>query len=469
MAKLVSKHCPTCGAPLPFAADARQVVCQYCGNLIHIEWTRQVPQPQGPSMTLYVKPPNTGAVTWIIVLTTLLPVLFGGAISAISAISTMKRSQAIMAQVGAGANPTSVAETFPVTCGMNQRLEIVGKTFTGSGTLVTGNINCKLLIKDCQLTGDVVVEAEHLIEVTIENSTLVGRDAALKLGSNSKVKATRNSVIRGREAGILGGLNLEVSLTDSRAEGEEVGIRTESNLKLDTKNSTLVGKDYGVRSGSSMKLNMTGGTVSGVHAALSTDSNLELAMRGGVMQGTEIAVLVSEYSADLRLSHGVQIVAREAAVKVGSNLKMEVEDSLIDGREVGVDVANNLKLKLGPKGKIHGGSIGIRAGYNVELSMRQASLQSEAVAFCGAHSMSLESRGSTITGSKDALRLERKPNGLSLTDTKVTGNLNYAGGGCSLADVADRPAPSPAVARRRPASTPPATAPRRARPSGGAR
>jgi hypothetical protein len=441
MARLVSKNCPTCGAPLPFAPDAKQVVCQYCGNLIQIEWTRHVPQPQGPSMTLYVKPPTPSYVIWIIVLTTVIPTVLGiiisivGVVGSVSATRTtvlFPGSQLNLRQLTGGTDPSATVQNFPVTCGMNQEIQIVGKVYKGTGTLITGGINCKILIKDSQLTSDIIVEGKNLVDVTIENSTLTGNEVAIKYEMNSKVRITKNSVVRGKEAAILGGLNAEISIADSRVEAEESAIRCDSNPKMETKNATITGKEYGVRSGVNLKLTMTGGAINGARAALIAEMNLDLEMRGGVMQGAEVGLLVSEGNADLKTSKGARFVGREAAIKVGSNLKMESEETVVDSREIGIETEHNPKLKLEKNTKIHGGNIALKVGYNMELSMRQASVKSEGIGICMGYNTKIQARGSTIEGSQDALRATRRPDDLTLVDTKIVGKQNFSGKGCDV-------------------------------------
>lgn len=419
MVRLVAKNCPSCGAPLPLTPNAREVPCSYCGNVIHIEWTAKAPPPTQAPYTLYVRPPTSTAWIWVVVMSTVLPVLIGLVIAVMSVVSTTQT----VSRVVNGVAPTVMEGpvTFPVTCGMNRELKIVGQKFVGSGTLITGEVNCKLTIKDSELTADVIVLAKNVVEVTIENSRLIGREAAIKSEMNTKIRVTKQSFVSGKEAGIHAGVNTELSVADSRIEGDELGVRGDSNLRVEIRQGTIAGKQIGLRSGSNLKLTMVGGSINGTRGGLVTDMNLTLSMRGGLIQAFETAVSVSDANAELELEKGAKLTAREVALKVGTNLSLVVDDALIEAAEVAVETGHNPKFELRDKSRITGKNFAIRAGHNLHLSARGATISSDEVAICGEYNAELSARQSRISGKKAALRFVRRPSVQNLVASEVIG------------------------------------------------
>lgn len=414
MAKLASRKCPNCGAPITLSAGVNDVPCGYCGNVIHVEWGKKPPtQAQKPPLTVYVRP-GLGFLPLVILLGALLPVgipLFLAFAPALKSVASEVAAEAGLA-----------ASTFPMNCGLNQSLSIVGQTFEGEGTLITGEINCKIKIKNSKLKGDLVVDAKNLVEVTLENSTLEGREAAVRLGMNSKVFATKKSVLKGEDAGIVVGINSEVSLDDSSVEGAEHGVRADTNAKLTGTRSKIVGKEYGIRASHNLGIEGRELVVQGSRAALEAAVNTKLDLRGGAFEGTESAIRVKGSNVELNLTRKARLTARETAVKVESNLKLEMEDALIDGGEVGVDAGTNPKLSLGPRARIHGGQIALKVGVNLELDMRSATLESEGVALCAPFNIEIQARESVIRAGADAFRFQRRPRELALETTAVTGS-----------------------------------------------
>jgi hypothetical protein len=320
---------------------------------------------------------------------------------------------------------------FPVTCGMNQEITIVGRKFEGEGTLITGDINCKIKIKDSTLKADVVVLAKNLVEISVENSRLEGKEAAVKLGMNSKLFASRNTSLKGEESGVAGGINSEVTLTDSSVDGGETGLKADVNFKLQATNSRISGKEYGIRGSSNFDLEGKQLTVLGNRAAIEGEVNLKARLRGGLIEGGQIGIHTKGPNTKLELSRGARIKAREVALKTGSNLEIDMEDAEIDGGEQGIETDVNPKLNLGPKARIHGTQLAIKAGVNLELQMRSATLDSESVALCAPFNIEVQARDSTIRGGSDAFRFQRRPNQLELIQTNVSGLQLFTARGCS--------------------------------------
>jgi len=427
MPSVSNQSCPNCGAPLPVQKAATQITCQFCGNVIRVEWTRQVPAMAQP-LTLYVPPTVASAQ---LLLRVLVPVGLAMAFSVYHFafnfnLTIQSPIQQIVQKAGLG------TVTFPATCGLNQELEIIGQTYEGDGTLITGDVNCKVHIKDSKLKGTVVVLAKNLVEVTVENSTLTGTEAAIKTEMNSKIDAKRNSVILGKVAAIDAGLNTGVTLTDSRVEGQELGIKTALNFELTAKGASIVGKQYAVRSEGNMKASLTGTNARGERSALFTGYNLELEMHGGKLEGNEAALTTTDANANIRLSDGAEFVAKETALKTGSNLELSMEDATLRAEETAIDAGVNPKLHLSAKARITGKRFALKLGHNLELEMRNATIDSDQVALCTAMNAQITARDSTIRGGIEAFRMQRKPEQLELVSTQVTGRQNFSGKGCSL-------------------------------------
>jgi LSD1 subclass zinc finger protein len=200
VAKVTAKNCPKCGAPLALQRGISDVQCQYCGTVVHVEWDKKPPvNPQPQQMaTIYVAPSLPAFVPVLIALAALVPIagsLFAFFASGVTNVATNAFN-------AAGVKPPSVLTTsLPATCGLNQEVNIVGQKFEGPGPLITGEINCKVKIKDSTLKSDVVVLAKNLVEVTIENSTLEGKEAAVKLSMNSKLFGKKQAIIKGQGGG----------------------------------------------------------------------------------------------------------------------------------------------------------------------------------------------------------------------------------------------------------------------------
>ena len=418
MPKLRTHACPTCGAPLPLTPGAVDVRCQYCGNVIHVEW-RRPPARQMMPQTVYVPQRSYAWVIWVIVLTSVVPVLIPLLVFLVPLV--------FRAATEVGVVKTS----FPVTCGLNDELTLVAQTYEGTGTLITGEVNCKLRIKDCKLKGDVVILAKNLVDIALENSELTGKTAAVRIEMNSKLSATGKTSIKGEEAGIIAGMNAQVSLEDSSVEGGEAGIVAQHNCKLTAARSRIIGGEKGLVSGSNLSVDARELTVQGRDEAIETESNPTLKLRGGTLEGQRFAVRVASSNAKLDLSHGARVTAKETAIQTGAVLKLDGEDYVIDGGEVGVDVPSNATITLGPKAKIHGGQFGVRTGSNLELYLRSASIESESVALCASSNAQVRARDSSIQGGAGALRFSRRPDPLELPGTRISGAQQFNARGCS--------------------------------------
>jgi LSD1 subclass zinc finger protein len=431
MAKVTAQKCPKCGAPLVLKRGISDVACEYCRTVVHVEWGKKPPAEQPPPLTIYVSNPLPAFVPVLIALGLLLP-LGGGALAFLTSLLGGAASTAVQAVQVAGlpvAGP--VTTSLPATCSSNREILISGQKFEGPGPLITAESTCKVKIKDSTLKSDVVILAKNLAEITVENSTLEGKEAAVKLVMNSKLFAKKKAVIKGQETAVLAGVNSEISLEEASIEGAETAILADSNLNLSGTKSKIAGKEFGVRStGSNLTISGKELAVKGSRAAIESDVNLTLELRGGSIEGDEAAVRMKGANADIKLSRSASIKGREVAIKGDTNLTLDMEDALVDAVEVAVESGVNPKLTLGPKARIHGKRIALKVGINLELEMREAAIESEGIAVCAPFNVEIETRDSKITGGSEAFRFERRPNLLELTQTTVTGKQKFNGRGC---------------------------------------
>jgi LSD1 subclass zinc finger protein len=429
VAKITAKSCPKCGAPLALQRGVSDVQCQYCGTIVHVEWGKKAPaEPQPHQMaTIYVANP-TGVVPVVIVMGVLLPILFSVIAFIVSGVSSVATSAINAAGVQ---TPSILAKSLPATCGLNQEIAIVGQKFEGPGPLVTGEINCKVKIKDSTLKSDVVILAKNLVEVTVENSTLEGKEAAVKLGMNSKLFAKKKTSLKGEEAAIRAGVNCEVTLDDARVDGGEIGISTDSNMKLFATKSSVSGKDYGIKaSGYNVTIEGKELTMRGARAGIEGEGNIKLDLRGGLIEGDEAAVNFKSSNGELKLSRSARVKGREVAVKGESNMTVEMEDATIESADIAIDAKSNHKLSVGPKAKLVGKRIAVKAESNFELDMRQGTIESDSVAICVPFNLEIRARDSTIRAGADAFRFQTKPGELELIGTSVTGQQRFDAKGC---------------------------------------
>jgi hypothetical protein len=421
MATLAAKKCPNCGAPVPRTPGQLEATCQYCGNLVQFE------APRAATLLRPATASRSGVAARVVLA---LVVTLAG-LGAVVGFAVFRSQVVSVADVAGGLKlPFATTQDFPLTCGLNQELLIENRKFDGSGTLVNADINCKIKIKNSTLKGDIVVRAKNLVEVSVENSVLEGKETAVKLEMNSKLFASKKSQLLSPDTAVDAGINTEISLDDSTIVGGETGIKADTNFKLRASKSTVKGKKFAIRGDNSVdvegrELSLVGGRV-----ALESEINLKADLRGGSVEGGEAAIHLKGPNAELKLSNSARLSARETALKTSSNLSLEMEDALIDGGEIGVDTEVNPKLKLGQKARIHGKQIALKVGVNLELDMRGASLESEGVALCAPFNIEISARDSTIRGATGAFRFQRRPNELTLTQTTVTGAQLFSARGC---------------------------------------
>ncbi|MCC6215700.1 MAG: hypothetical protein IT376_12620 [Polyangiaceae bacterium] len=425
MARVFKKLCPNCGAPLPLERGAADVPCQYCGQTIHVEWTKQAPPPTGvPRTTLYVNPASGRAHMFVIAAATFVPVLGGGVFAGLAAFRARARDV-----VALGLQAGGVGEvTLPFTCAPNQSVEIVGKTFEGKGTVLQAGALCKITIRDSKLKGDVVVAGETSVELTIVNSTLEGATTAVKLDSNARVIVKGQSVVKGGEQAIEVGANAKLEVEDSRLEGVSAGVHAGPNLAVQARGGTITARDHALRASMNAKVNGRQLVLRGGRTAIEAEHNLGVEVSGSTFEGGEAAIR-AKLNPKLKLSGGTKATAKENAIDAGSNLEIDAEDTTLDGGDVGARAESNAKLRLGTKSRLHGRKVALQAGLNLELTIRDATVESEGAAVCASYNAEITGKAGTIRG-REALRFTRAPRSLELDGTTVVGARNLRASGC---------------------------------------
>lgn len=432
MAQVVSRNCPTCGAPLPLRRGVSNVTCTYCNNSIHIEWAKR-PLSNADPRTVYVAP-QSGTVPLLIGLAAAGVFTIGIAAVAISESTRQNSNTAVESLVGLAdrddADRNDSVSQFPVTCGLNQQLSIVDRTFEGPGPLITGNVNCRILIKNSTLKSDVIVRAKNLTEVTIENSTLEATRVAVELEMNATMLAKAKSRIVGKEAAVESGPNGKLRVEDSSLEGGEVAVAAGLNFELDARNGKLVGNSAAIKASTNLTIKARDTEFSGKRHAIVSETNLTLEMRGGSARAKEAAVLATGYNAKLTLTHGATLAASETAVDANGNLKLSMDASRIEGGEVGLAAKNNAELDLRNESRISGKRGAVRLELNPRVTLRDSTLySSEGSALCGAHNAEIEARKSKLEG-KTALAFARKPRKLELLGSTTTGRQDFSARTC---------------------------------------
>lgn len=429
MAQVVSRTCPTCGAPLPLKRGVSDVTCTYCNNSIHIEWAKR-PPPDADPRTVYV-PPQTNAAPLLV------GVLLTGVVGIGIAAATINAATSTSSPVVLGVDKLqnvvgggSEVSDFPVSCGLNQQLTIVDRTFEGPGPLITGNVNCKILIKNSTLKSDVIVLAKNLTGVTIENSTLEASRVAVEMEMNASVVAKAKSRLVGKEAALDSGPNGKLRLEDSTIEGGEVGVMAGLNFELDARNSKLTGSEAAIKGSSNLSVRARDSSLSGKRNGIAAETNLVVELRGGAVDAREAAIATTGYNAKLTLTHGAKLSAKETAIRGGGNLELTMDDARIEAGEVGVAAKNNAHLDLRNGSRISGKRAAATLEHNARVSLRDSTLHSSAgTALCGSHNAEIEARKSKLEG-KTALAFARKPRKLELVETTPTGKQNFGSNTC---------------------------------------
>jgi hypothetical protein len=439
--------------------DVSDLTCTYCGNAVHVERDKAAFTRMGPSRgnTVYVNPNAGKQLVWIIVLTTVLPILIPIGIG-VAALGKSVLGSRIM--------------SLPATCENNGEMTVTGKTFDGKGPVITAGINCKITIKDCHFKSDVVVKGGQNLELKIINSTLEGSDAAIDLEEvNTKIEISEKSEIKGKDGIRATNHNLEVSIKDSKIVGVDNGIAAKQGFKLKATNVEISGKLSAIEGGdnpelelhqvkltsagtavianNNLKIDADGSTIDGgevgVHAkynfkgnlkkkssivskkgtAVDADSNVEITLDDSSLDGGE-AALHGPSNLHLKVTKKSRVHATGTVVEGESNPEVLVDDGIIEGGDTAITSSVNGKIKVVKGGRITATKLAIDGKQNLEVDVQGGTIDSPGVAIAASFNTEIRMKKGTIKGGTAAFSFDRKPNVLDLgPEAVVTGAQKF--------------------------------------------
>jgi hypothetical protein len=404
--KVEAQLCPQCSAPLKIGPTDTDVKCQYCGNSIRIERAKPPPVQMPSAHTVYVDPAAGRAVSRIIWLSVAIPMLVPLAVTFGPWIARRLKS--------AG------GVSFPVTCALNDELEISDVTFRGTGTLINAELNCKLTIKNSRLTGDVVVKSGGSATITIEGSTLEGTHTALELGINDHVRASKNSALKSADAAIEGGLNLDLTLEDTKIEGGPAAVRGSLNTQVTATRAEIVGRDAAFEVGNNGKLKLSQVTARAA-TAVTAGFNLELSADRSTLRGETKGAIHGENNTKVKLRNKTSVFAKRVGVEGTNALEIGIDDSTIEAGETAIRGRSNAKVALSKQARVKGATIAISVDDNLDLTADESTVESAGTAVQTDGAARIDVEGSTIRGGVNAFAMKRAPALFSVKNTTVAG------------------------------------------------
>jgi hypothetical protein len=414
--KLTAEQCPQCSAPLSVGPNDTDVKCHYCGNSIRIERAKPPTEiGQAPSFhTLYVDPNVGRGISHLVWLGVAVPVLVPLFVTLGPFVARHLKS------IG--------GTSFPTTCGLNEELDISGTTFSGSGTLINAELNCKVNIKNSRLTGDVVVKSSINATITLENSTIEGRQTALELGTNGHVRAVGNSSIKSAGGnGIEGGVNLEITLEDSKIETGRVAVHGDVNTSVSALRAEIAGQDAALELGNNGKLKLAQTTVRG-GTAVTGAYNLEINADRATFRGEQKWAIHGGNNAKVRLRNKSALFAKRNGIEGDQGLEIIVDDSTVEAGDIGIRGVGNAAITINRQGKVKGTQTAISAGNNLELATDQGTIESQGIAVEADGSARIDAQDSTIRGGASSFALKRAPSAFSVKNTTIVGSQNFPKG-----------------------------------------
>ena len=244
-------RCPGCGAPLKAPPDStvhHLVTCSFCNAQVEVEPDHGpahpsaqygspqpfgAPSPYGPTAPFAPRTPQRLRFNPIGII---LPVVFLGVFAVPALIAGSHGGLG-------GLIRKFQSDPFPITCALNETIELDGKTSTRTDTLIDASQNCKIKISNCKLKGATIIRAQHNAEISIDKSNLESTGDGIETGFNAKIQLDNASVIKAAGTGIHAGANGNVQVRSaSRIESQGVAVHIDANPVLTVQNSTLQGK-----------------------------------------------------------------------------------------------------------------------------------------------------------------------------------------------------------------------------------
>lgn len=443
--KVVPAKCPTCGANLPIPPGVPQVVCRYCQNVIHVEHRKPPPEvrPFGspgamPSRTLYIDPDvhkASKAIAWIIFGACLLPVLIP--------IFIVVGPWAVRSFKGK-------VKPFPVTCGLNEEVEVSGN-FETTGPIVTSVAhNCKLHIKNAKLKGSTLIKTETFnMELTLENVTIETTETMIHAGSNLKVKMhgstltsagpvfdsdsnmeldVDNTTIESKgAAAVKSKHNLKVRMEGGKIHGKKAGIDTDANLQLTMKKGAEIAASDGpaVKASSSVKVEADGGKIDG---GFLVTSGADIVATGLTLTAKEKAITATS-SLKLDWTEGSITSASDVAIDGDSSMDLTLINTKVQGATTAIQCESSSKIKASKKTRIIGlNGYGVVTSSNSEVVLNDAALEAGMKAFKGTVNTKIKlAQGARMAGKKGGVDAEGN------LEVEATGATLEGGSGPGLA------------------------------------
>jgi hypothetical protein len=408
---LKEHRCPSCHAPLPVGPQDASVTCRYCGNTITIERAKppKIPSPTPPLQPVLYVPPRSTSVAPVLGAIAFLVVAVGG----ISAL-----------RLGA-----SHLVTFPATCPVNGTLTISGKTFKGTGTVIEAGANCTVTIERSTLDSDgPIVKGGGNLTLKIVGSTLTSKTEALELDANAKVRIEGDSRIQGHDAALKADANLRLSVERSVLSSDRATIDVAPNAEMTFASSEITSNDEAIVTKSNAKIVAKGLVIKAKETGIRFDSsNGELDARNTTITAGGSSIR-AEFGADLKLSDACSLTSErnDAILASGSNTKLRMSDSKVQGKLTGARLGVNAKVQLQRNASIVGEQAALSADSNLELTVDGATIKSSGVAVQGSSNARIRVlAGSTVQGTP-AFRFPSMPAYFDAADGTVTGERQFS-------------------------------------------
>ncbi|MBI5533359.1 MAG: hypothetical protein HY898_11620 [Deltaproteobacteria bacterium] len=213
---------------------------------------------------------------------------------------------------------------FPLTCELNETIELDGKTSDIKETLIVAKSNCKIKLKNCKLKGPTIIKGEHNVEIELDKSTLESTQDAIVSGYNSRIQINASTLKAGGTA-----------------------IRADANPKIGVKGkSSITGKSLGLELGDNPELDLEGSTIDGTPLGINAASNAKIRIvEGSVVKGSSTGIR-TVFNGEISVLSNSRVESPGTAVAGGTNTKLIVRNGTLQGGKFAWDLETNGKVTL---------------------------------------------------------------------------------------------------------------------------
>ncbi|MFO0662669.1 MAG: hypothetical protein U0174_01900 [Polyangiaceae bacterium] len=392
MSNLVQKRCPQCNAPIAVGNNDATVTCRYCGAVHTVSKARPPKPPRVqafgsgnippmPTNVVYMGSAQAaGSLVWIVVVVIFvlisaiggiigkagrffvkLPLVchtnesvtikgktFDGSGPAIEAATnckiTIENSTITSAEaVVSGPNAYNVevrlvnttltsTKGHAIDLGTNGKVWLKDKSkLKGAEDGIHGTINLEVDAKDSSIEGAIGISGDSNTKVLLTNTTVSGKDHAIKSGSNAKI-TSKASTIKADDIAFEFQSNATLDLQETTVTSADDAIRFTSSsgdVKLTKKSSIIAKKGNGIRSSSSgLKLLIDDSRVESDATAIDGNGNADIRLKNGaVVRGNNVGI-DSTYNLKLNLDGG-RLESQKVAVRGTSNAEVRAVDGFV--------------------------------------------------------------------------------------------------------------------------------------------